>query len=305
MISINLQRPCPVCVPSMGEDVDCRSAIVHARFRQRPHVFAQTCVRNPVEWARVCPRSAAGITRDNVLHSFRGVYYGACMSIHEENTGSATTRDLAAMGRLGQFYNPMAAIHWTFWQALAWVRDRDINAVLECSEPYRWFVGTFREIWREDSFETSRALASLCRTLEAGTLIATGIDSTSGTRREIRPLEWCDLQLVGIGLAAPELYRRGSSTADLATLAKPEFRELLVRREEVLRAFAESADLEAELREALHKNPKLTQSEASKIARNAGAIEPRDKIREMLKSLGGSTKPGPHGPRKNRAGPAA
>ena len=87
------------------------------------------------------------------------------------------------------------------------------------------------------------------------------------------------------------------------------FRELRVRREDVLRAFPENAgateDLEAVLREALHKNPKFTQVEASEIARDAGAIEPRDKIREMLKSLGGSTKPGPRGQRKNRAGPAA
>jgi hypothetical protein len=227
------------------------------------------------------------------------------MSDHEENIGSAATRDLAAMERLAQFYDPMEAVHWTFWQALAWVRDRDANTVLECSEACRWFVGTFREIFREDSFETRRALASLWRTLEAGTLIVSGIDATSGIRREIRPLEWCDLQLVEIDRAGPEFCRRELSTANLATRAEPVFRELRVRREDVLRALPESADLEAVLREALHKNPKLTQVEASEIARNAGAIEPRDKIREMLKSLGGSTKSGPHGPRKNRAGPAA
>jgi hypothetical protein len=237
-----------------------------------------------------------------------GVYYGARMSNHEENTGSAATRDLTAMERLAQFYDPMEAIHWTFWQSLAWVRGRDANMVLECSEPCRWFVGTFREIWREDSFETSRASVLLWRTLEAGTLIATGIDATSEIRREIRPLEWCDLQLVGIGLAAPDLYRRGLSIGVLATRAKPVFRELRVHREDVLRAFPENADgsdLEAVLREALHTNPTLTQPEAFKIARDAGVIAPRDKIREMLRSLGGSTKSGPRGPRKNRAGPAA
>jgi hypothetical protein len=240
-----------------------------------------------------------------------GVYCGARMSDYEENIGFAANRDLAAMERLAQFYNPMEAVHWTFWQVLAWVRDRDANTVLECSEPCRWFVGTFREIWREleFSFETCRALASLCRAFEAGTLVATGIVATSGVRREIRPLEWCDLQFVGIGLAAPELCRRESSTAGYATRDEPVFRELRVRREDVLRAFPENAgateDLEAVLREALHKNPKLTQVEASEIAQDAGAIEPRDKIREMLKSLGGSTKPGPRGPRKNRAGPAA
>jgi hypothetical protein len=270
----------------------------------------------------------AGITRNNVLHSFMGVYHGARMSDHEENTGSAATRDLAAMERLAQFYNPMEAVHWTYWQVLAWVRDRDASTVLECSEPYRWFVGTFREIWREDSFETCRAFASLSRTHQAGTLIVTGIDATSGVRREIRPLEWCDLQFVGIDGAAPEVCRRELSTAGYATRDKPVFRELRVRREDVLRAFPGNSgaiedrsvpenagatkdqsvspcDLEAVLREALHKNPKLTQLEALGIARDAGAIEPRDKIREKLRSLGGSTKRGPRGPRKNREGAAA
>jgi hypothetical protein len=166
------------------------------------------------------------------------------MSDHEENIGSAATRDLAAMDRLAQFYDPLQAIYWTVWQALAWVRDRDANTVLECSEPYRTFVGTFREIWRENefSFETCRALASLWRAFEAGTLIATGIDATSGIRREIRPLEWCDLQLVGIGLAAPEVCRRESSAAGYATRDEPVFRELRVRREDILRAFPENVD---------------------------------------------------------------
>ena len=269
--------------------------------------------------ARVCPRACSWYhpQQCSTLVHERPLWC-ACMSDRDENIGSAATRDLAAMERLALFYDPMEAVHWTFWQALAWVRDRDVNTVLECSEPCRTIVGTFREIWRESafSFETCRASASLWRTLEAGTLIATGIDATSGIRREIRPLEWCDLQSVGIDLAAPELYRRGLSAADLATRAEPEFRELLVRREDVLRVFPENAgetedqsvspcDLEAVLREAIDQNPKLTQEQALKIARDAGAIEPREKIRDMLKSLGGSTKPGPRGPRQNRAGPAA
>ena len=171
------------------------------------------------------------------------VHCGVRMSDHEENIGSAATRDLAAMERLAQFYDPMEAIHWTFWQSLAWVRDRDVNTVLECSEPCLTIVGTFREIWRESefSFETCRASASLCRTLEAGTLIATGINSTSGIRREIRPLEWCDLQFVEIDRAEPELYRTGLSVAHLATRAEPVFRGLRVRREDVLRAYPENA----------------------------------------------------------------
>jgi hypothetical protein len=49
------------------------------------------------------------------------------------------------------------------------------------------------------------------------------------------------------------------------------------------------------------KGAMLTQYEGWKIARDARAIETRDKVNELLKSLGGSDKPGPKGPRKKRA----
>jgi hypothetical protein len=77
------------------------------------------------------------------------------------------------------------------------------NMVLEYSESLM-IAGTFREIWREESFETCRAFASLSRAHQAGILIATGTDATSGVRRDISPREWCELQFVGIDLAAPE-----------------------------------------------------------------------------------------------------
>ena len=69
--------------------------------------------------ARVLTALVAGITRNNVLHLFMGIYCGARMSDYEENIGSAANRDLAAMERLAQFYNPMEAVHWTYWQVLA------------------------------------------------------------------------------------------------------------------------------------------------------------------------------------------
>ena len=53
------------------------------------------------------------------------------------------------------------------------------------------------------------------------------------------------------------------------------------------------------------KGAMLTQAEARKIARDARVITTRDKVIETLKSLGGSDKPGPTGPRKNRAAPSA
>ena len=63
-------------------------------------------------------------------------------------------------------------------------------------------------------------------------------------------------------------------------------------------------DLESVLRDAL-RNPNLTQTAAEKIARERGVFEKREKIRATFKRLGGSTKKGPRGPRKNRAAPAA
>ena len=64
-------------------------------------------------------------------------------------------------------------------------------------------------------------------------------------------------------------------------------------------------DLESVLRELRHENPNLTQTAAEKMARDRGAIEDRQEIRRMWKTLGGSSTPGPKGPRKNRAAPTA
>ena len=32
------------------------------------------------------------------------------------------------------FADPMRAIHWTYWQALAWIADRDAKSVRDCPE---------------------------------------------------------------------------------------------------------------------------------------------------------------------------
>lgn len=49
----------------------------------------------------------------------------------------------------------------------------------------------------------------------------------------------------------------------------------------------------------------LPQVDAVKIARKEGIKATREEIRETLKTVGGATKSGPKGPRKNRAKPAA
>ena len=84
---------------------------------------------------------------------------------------------------------------------------------------------------------------------------------------------------------------------------------VLVSREDVQREFPyaepSAPDLKAILSEAIRREPNLGQREAFKIARDAGAKEPRKKILDLLKTLGGSRKPGPKGPRKNCATPPA
>ena len=63
--------------------------------------------------------------------------------------------------------------------------------------------------------------------------------------------------------------------------------------------------LEDVLSESLRENPKLTQTKAEKIAREAGVTEGRNEVREQFKRLGGITKQGPREPRKKRAAPTA
>jgi len=221
-------------------------------------------------------------------------------------------------------HDPMDNVHWTLWQALAWVAYRDADRVRDLAESLRQLglENSAQEIWCEIGlkFGTSKAWGALLRGLEDGTVHATGLDASDGVRREIKPLEWLDLEFLEIDeptKAGPQPYRKGSSNDDIAAdKIKPAFRELRVRAADVLGAFPARAgaikdplisapSLEAVLRESLRDNPNLTQEEALKIARDSGVVESREKIRKALKSLGGSTKPGPRGPRKNRAAPAA
>ena len=216
-------------------------------------------------------------------------------------------------------HDPMNDVRWTLWQALAWFTYRDADRVRDCSESLRELgLNSNPEIWRGLGWDyvISRASVELLRALEAGTLLATGIDTANGNRRELRPLEWCDLQFVEIDPPTkdgPQLYRKGLSTDDFAAgRIEPVFREVRVSVADVLRIFPANArrdwsapSLEAVLRHLLSENPKLTQIEIVKIARERGATEPRKKIRAMWKTLGGSSKPGPRGPRKNHAAPSA
>ncbi len=57
--------------------------------------------------------------------------------------------------------------------------------------------------------------------------------------------------------------------------------------------------------EIKHNGRAISQNRAEKIARQNGAKENREKIRETLKAIQGPQKSGPKGPRKNRAAPPA
>jgi hypothetical protein len=59
-------------------------------------------------------------------------------------------------------------------------------------------------------------------------------------------------------------------------------------------------DLESVLRGALRDNPSLTQKAGEKIARECGAVEERDTIRDLLEQLTGLRKPGPKAGEKSR-----
>jgi hypothetical protein len=158
-------------------------------------------------------------------------------------------------------------------------------------------------------------------------------DAESGTRLALFPIQEYLVDLLRSGTIASlgkpphEVRFQDLSAADwkaleiserggvlVAVSQELDLREkclsVLVSREDVQREFpsapAPSApDLKAILSDAIRVDPNLGQREAVKIARDAGAKEPREKILDLLKTLGGSSTRGPKGPRKNCATPPA
>jgi hypothetical protein len=89
------------------------------------------------------------------------------------------------------------------------------------------------------------------------------------------------------------------------------FANVRVRREEILSEFPDvvpqlKVDLAGLFKDRTNQTGKpVTQVEALEIARNTGAYFPREKIREVLNEVQGRGKPGPKGPRKDRAAGSA
>jgi hypothetical protein len=144
------------------------------------------------------------------------------------------------------------------------------------------------------------------KVLRSGCIGGFGVSASARQKghRPIEPHEWASRQLdVRCGLLATPPGKRFDT--------HPHILDVLVSVEDLKRECAAmitnedsvAPDLESVLRELRHENPSVTQTAAEKIARERGALGGRPEIRRIWKTLGGSSAPGPKGPRKNRAEP--
>jgi hypothetical protein len=149
-----------------------------------------------------------------------------------------------------------------------------------------------------------RAIRVLEKLLASGRVRGVGVSAAGRDigQRLIEAHEWASHQL--------EIRRNLLATPTRKEPERlPPILDVLVSAEDLKRECAAmlasetlaAPDLESMLRELRLKNPNLTQTAAEKIARERGALGRRQQFRDLWKTLGGSSKPGPRGPRKNRA----
>jgi hypothetical protein len=173
-------------------------------------------------------------------------------------------------------------------------------------------IGTYGPDWRTVRPRVSetfrRADHILEKVLASGRVDGFGVSVAAPERgqRPIEPHEWASRRLdARHGLLATPPGKRFDT--------HPPIRDVLVSVKDLKREcgamitseVSAPPDLESMLRELRHENPNLTRTAAEEIAPNRGAIEKREEIRRMWKRVGGSSTPGPKGPRKNRAVPPA
>jgi len=111
-------------------------------------------------------------------------------------------------------FDPMKAIRWTVWQALAWIVHRHADRVRECTEMWRDIgprfavvgaaLGPFRPIWEEvsgsiglvriDVNDVIEGWHELQRALGSGRVESSGREGATGTTCEISRLAWDDLR---------------------------------------------------------------------------------------------------------------
>jgi hypothetical protein len=156
---------------------------------------------------------------------------------------------------LADSFDPMADPYWTIGQWLAWIVHLHADPVRECSESWKQkgpsfavegaALGPFRQIWREISVETQDAWSASLRALKSGAVTASGIDASTGRRREISGLEFLDLEFASIDNAEPQLYRK-----DDIDKAAPAFRVVRFLAADVLKEFPAKPT-----QQALEKHP--------------------------------------------------
>jgi hypothetical protein len=168
---------------------------------------------------------------------------------------------------------------WRVEPALAWIAYRRIELlILSYDELQIRILVASRGSGNADGLVSKNPAGELLNALKAGKLEA--IDANHNK-------------------LPPEFWDERSS--DPRTWPKVRF-----RRDDIRNSWPSVTNLRAVLEKGIEdKGAMLTQGEAWKIARDARAIEKRDEVLALLKSLGGSDKPGPKGPRKKRAAPSA
>jgi hypothetical protein len=239
----------------------------------------------------------------------------------------ALTRDSAVVSwasKPSNFINPvLLASRIALAQTLAKAAGRDVNAEL-------WQASGRPPQFLADVLSAEKIENELIVKLPS---FDDSDDAESWTRLALFPIQEYLVDLLrsgpiaSLGKRSHEVRFQGLSAADwkaleisesggvlVAVSQEPDLREkclnVLVSREDVQREFPAvpapcAPDLKARLSDAIRVDPNLGQREAVKIARDAGAKEPREKILDLLKTLGGSSKRGPKGPRKNCATPSA
>jgi hypothetical protein len=155
-----------------------------------------------------------------------------------------------------------------------------------------------------------RAIRLLEKVISSGRVPGKGVSVAAREKgpRRIEPDEWASRWLD---------IRRGRLTtpAGIEAELRPPILDVLVSLEDLERESAAAIasenqsspapDLKSVLRDLLRDNPNLGQTDARKMALERGATFVRQELRDLWTSLGGSTKMGPRGPRKNRAKPSA
>jgi hypothetical protein len=160
-------------------------------------------------------------------------------------------------------FDPMRAIRWTPWQALAWIVHHDVDKVRECTRfaVTGAAIGPFRAIWEEvsdplglrriDVNEEVEGWHELQRALESGKVKSSGRDVATGSKREISQLEWEDLRFAHPRViedggyqyvhAEPQLYWE-KDVAEPWSRPAPAFWDVRVLVADVLQAFPATGD---------------------------------------------------------------